>query len=183
MKDIKWVFEHCGVTRGEFFYAVKVKDTFSKVVSEYGQPETLPGTSMEKSSQKFNHTLLADFAKSRRITDVQILMWEYAHLAHRDCDRSSEISKQHDEDHIEHIENARKFLHFPDRKRAARNAVDVTRAAIYAELKRMPNIKYIENESLKMGEELVKRGDFQSLVGQAMLYLFNVVSFHKFKFF
>ncbi|XP_035210059.1 uncharacterized protein LOC118184493 [Stegodyphus dumicola] len=185
MKDIKREFAGCGVTSAEFFYAVKVKETYSKIVSEYGQPEmsdgTLPGTATEKSNQKFNHAQLAEFAESRRITDVQILMWEYAHLAHRDCDRTDENSKQHDEDHIEQMENARKFLHLPDRKRTARNAGDVTRAAIYAELNRIPNIKYIENESLILGERLVEQANFQALVGQASFYLFNVVGFHKFK--
>lgn len=71
-------------------------------------------------------------------------MYEYAHLG-QPCDRYPfEITKDHEDDHEEHRENALVFTHMSDRKRIAKNAIESVFANLYMLLKKEKPEQYLD---------------------------------------
>ncbi|GBN67632.1 hypothetical protein AVEN_140038-1 [Araneus ventricosus] len=97
---------------------------------------------------------MVDYAIANEMTDVYSLMYEYADLG-QTCDRSqSKITNDNDEEHKEHLGNARHFLYFVDRKTAAKDAIESVFSKICMQLKTETGQKYIDRREKEIGYKL-----------------------------
>lgn len=160
----------------EAFYATKINKCVEFAKETYGEPKKEP-TKMSKpntpdSSKKINYKLISDFALSYEISDAYTLMYEYAHLA-TPCDRQ-EVTPEHESDHMEHLENAKIFVHLSDQKRCAKNAVDTVFAYIYTQLKRESNVDYLNRRCREIGNYIMDNYTNDD-IGRAWYYCDEVV--------
>ncbi|GBN57132.1 hypothetical protein AVEN_161355-1, partial [Araneus ventricosus] len=147
--DVKKDLRKTKIAPAQLFYCVKFNKFKKLFYAKYGDltikyciPEEKPPTKPETS--KFNHKFIVDFALSHQINDVFHLMYEYAHLG-QPCDRYPfEITKDHEDDHEEHRENALVFTHMSDRKRIAKNAIESVFANLYMLLKKEKPEQYLD---------------------------------------
>ncbi|GBM33398.1 hypothetical protein AVEN_112597-1 [Araneus ventricosus] len=159
----------------ECVYAVHFKQFVEACTNEFQKPWFEPcgmGSKDSKTpypSTKFNNKLMVDYAIAHEITVVYILMYEYAHLG-QTCDRSpSKITNEHEEEHKEHLENARHFLYSAGRKKAAQNAIESVLAKIYMQLKTETGQKYIDRRAKEIGYKLLDTED-EDVFGLADYY-------------
>lgn len=184
--DIKKNLKKCKMWGAEIFYAVKFNKFIIELDEKCGKPFYEPvnraRTEKEKkpeSTAKFNHKILVDFCISHEITEVYSCMYEYAHLA-GPCDRTGyELTREHEEDHIEHKENAQIFVHMSDRKRVAKNAVDAVTANLFNFIRRMNNKDFLEDKCRIIGDRLFEITT-TDIFGLADFYSRYVIPKHKF---
>ncbi|QTH80113.1 large T antigen [Scorpion polyomavirus 3] len=119
------------------------EDTFYKYERE------TPKDSPKK--DRFNVKKLIDFALQHSLTDYMELMHQYAHLAET-CTIKN-YTKEHEGDHFEHGVNAGKFLYL-DRKKYARQAVEVVEAEMHASHLRMTNQEFLDEKLSRTIQEL-----------------------------
>lgn len=159
----------------ECFYAVNVFKLVDKCYELYNNPEFKKGEEIKRKSENnknFLNKQLVDFAMSNEITDSLTLMYEYAHLADP-CDRL-EITKEHDDDHINEKANAQVFVTLGDRKRAAKNAVECVIAKMYYQLKSLSNINWLEMRCRELGSRLLEESNCD-IFGQAWYYCNEII--------
>nr|QTH80118.1 large T antigen [Scorpion polyomavirus 2]QTH80128.1 large T antigen [Scorpion polyomavirus 2] len=111
-------------------------------------------TEVPKNSPKkdrFNVKRLIDYALQNSILDYMELMHQYAHLAEK-CTLKN-VTKEHENDHVEHGVNAGKFLYL-DRKKYARQAVEVVEAEMHAAHQRMSNQEFFDEKLSRTIDEL-----------------------------
>lgn len=168
--DVKKNLRKYSLSNVELFYAVNIyklvlecENIFRDPIYEWGE-KIKKKTTDEKG---FDNKALVDFACSHEITEVFTLMYEYAHLADP-CDRS-DISKEHDDDHINELLNAKKYVNLPDRKRVAKNAIDCVTAKLFRQLSQLSNVSWLEMRSREFSERLSEVEDCK-IFGQAYFY-------------
>ncbi|GBO16950.1 hypothetical protein AVEN_72894-1 [Araneus ventricosus] len=99
-------------------------------------------------------------------------MYEYAHLG-QPCDRDvMTITKDHEDDHEEHRENALLLTHMADRKRIARNAIDAVFAHIYMVLKNEKSAEYLDHKCKELADNLLDIDDCP-IFGESLLWKSN----------
>lgn len=160
----------------ECFYATKIQKCLQFCKEKYGEPKKEPtkfsGSTPHTETKKFNYKLINDYALENEISDVYELMYEYSHLAHG-CDRK-ELTPEHENDHVEHLENAKIFVHLSDRKRVAKCAIDTVMAKLYMVLKNETNIAYLDRICKDVGHYIQDNFD-EDMVGEAYFYCFEIV--------
>lgn len=149
----------------EVFYAVKCLKFIAHLNEKYGEPicklKSLNTDNEKKpdASSRFNHKLICDFAIRHEISDPLELMYEYAHLG-QSCDRRGlELTKEHEEDHDIHTENAKIYIYASDRRKIAKNAIDTVFAQLYMQLKKERPQDYINRKCEQLGEILLETDD------------------------
>nr|CRI06403.1 TPA: Large T antigen [Baja California bark scorpion polyomavirus 1] len=119
------------------------EDCFFKYESE------VPKNSPKK--DRFNVKQFIDFALVHSITNYMDLMHAYAHLAEK-CTIKN-YTKEHEADHFEQGVNAGKFLYL-DRKKYAKQAVEVVEAEMHASHQRMSNQEFFDEKLSRTIEEI-----------------------------
>lgn len=170
----------------EVFYSVNKFKLLDKLYDMYKEPVYTSGPKLEKSTKEetnFNNKQLVDFALSHEITDIFKLMYEYAHLADP-CDRP-ECSKDHEDDHISEVINAKRFVLLPDRKKVCRNAIDCVSAKVFTQLSQLSNLKWFEIKARELGDRITEISDTRTF-GEAYYWwqyvigrqnFFNIMAF------
>lgn len=162
----------------EIFQGTKVAKCIEFAKEKYGEPKLEPGkfrgTAAAPDSKKINYKLIHDFALEYEISDVYELMYSYSHLS-TPCDRTgTDLTREHENDHIEHCENAKIFVHLSDRKRVAKCAIDTVMAKLYMMLKAETNLAYIQRISTDIGHYIQENFN-EEQIGQAYFYCFECV--------
>lgn len=174
LADIKKECRKVNLAPSESFYCTKVAKCIEFCKERYGQPKAEPcrykgPETTPDGSKKMNYKLLTDFAMANEISDVYELMYEYSHLS-SGCDRSpAKITNEHENDHIEHRDNAKIFDHLSDKKRVAKNAVDCVFAKLYMQIKRETNLQYLNRICKELGNDIQDTYDYKK-VGEAYYY-------------
>lgn len=179
--DIKKLSKRYGIMSAEIFYAVTMLKLYEKLLELYGNPVYQWGEKIERKTtteNSFNNKQLVEFAITYMIEDVYDLMYEYAHLADP-CDRPG-LTKEHEDDHINEILNAKKFVHLPDRQRVCKNAVNCVKAKLKSQLKTLSNIHWLEMRSREFSERLSEIDD-PKVFGHAFWYYKYVIGEDMFK--
>lgn len=154
--DLKKLSRKHSLHNIELFYAVNVLKLLDKLLESYSNPVYTWGETIErkvKEESSFNNKQLVDFALSNEYTEVLTLMYEYAHLADP-CDREK-YTKEHEDDHLNELLNAKKFVKLPDRKRVCKNAIDCVFAKLYRQLTCITNTTWLEMRSRDCSERLM----------------------------
>lgn len=166
--DVKKNIRKAGIQPATVVYAVKFQKVLTLLHNELGTPKFEPFSKekIKKETQpenlKFNHKKLVDFCISNEINDFFDCMYEYAHLADP-CDRKiDDITKEHEDDHTEHVENAKIYVHMSDRKRIAKNACDAVAAKMFAALKNLKNIDFLNEKCRTLGNSLTEENDCET---------------------
>lgn len=176
MGDLRKAARKVDMLPNEMFYAVKLRQFYKYLNDKYKDPfykPVYPDFKEEKKPEggKFNHKLIVDFALAHQISDAMQLMYEYAHLGVA-CDRKAEdITKEHEEDHEEHTENAKIYIYMSDRKKIAKNAIDAVMANLYMSLRKENSVQFIDRRCAELQSRL-EDSDFE-VFGLAH-YLLNV---------
>ncbi|GBN55174.1 Large T antigen [Araneus ventricosus] len=138
----------------------------SKAIYEFGDY-----IKKEKSEDKsFSSFLLSEYAKQKEITNVYELMSAYAHFSNLQCSFKI-VTDDHREDHETHFENAKKYVQISDRKRFAKNAVEVVKAEMFMSFKTVTNLEFLESKAIELCNELMKNDeDFQESVSHALFF-------------
>lgn len=179
--DIRKILKRNNITNTEVFYAVNLFKLYAKCCEILGPILKESGEKIQKKTEQnkyFNNKKLVDFAISHQLSDPLTLMYEYAHLADP-CDRGF-ITKEHEEDHDEENENAKIFVTLGDRKKCAKNAVDCVVAQLYAQLKSLTNIQWLEMRSREIGARLMEE-ESEEKIGQAYYYWDEVIGKEQFR--
>lgn len=179
--DVRKLCRKLGLASIEVFYAVHLFKLCDKCLELFGVPLYEKGEKIAKvqnTNKNFNNRMLVDFAISHQITDALTLMYEYAHLADP-CDRTN-CTKDHEDDHGNENENAKIFVALSDRKRCAKNACDCVVAKLYAQLKSLSNIQWLEMRCRELGDRVTERVDIES-VGLAWYYSHFVIGLSTFR--
>lgn len=169
LMDLKKLCRKFSLLNIEVFYSVNKKRLFEKLIEMYGEPVYTWNTPFEKPPAEeinFSQQQLTEFAISIQQTNVMILMYEYAHLA-GSCDRSN-ITKEHDDDHINEKVNAKKFLKLNDRYKACSSAVKCVNADLCGKLHLVSNTRWFENRSREFSDRL--SDDCSTIFGEAYYY-------------
>lgn len=164
----------------EIFYAVHQRKLYDKLIDLYGQPEFVHGEPLERPPREestFSQQQLTSFAISTNQTNVMLLMYEYAHLAGT-CDREN-ITKEHDEDHINEKLNASKFVKLNDRYKVCSAAVKCVHADMCGRLYMISNTRWLENRSREFSERLLEEDNID-IFGQAFYLWKYIISQRKF---
>ncbi|GBN84294.1 hypothetical protein AVEN_16614-1 [Araneus ventricosus] len=169
--DVKKDLRKTNIALAQLFYCVKFNkfcyERYGDLTIKYCIPEERLPTKPETS--KFNLKQLVDFALSHQINGVFHLLYEYTHLG-QPCDRApSEITKDHEDDHEEHCENALVFTHVSDRKRIAKNAIDSVFAHSYMILKKEKPQEYLDRHCNEIANSVLEVDDC-TLFGEADFY-------------
>ena len=182
--DVKKEIRKFDILPHELIYAVKLNKFYDYLIECYGEPFFKPATPSKTvpnrpETSKFNHKQIVDFAKSHQISDALELMYDYAHLADP-CDWADEkITKEHEEDHENQLENAKIFIHLSDRRKTAKNAMDSVFADLYMQCKREKPSTFLDRRCKELSEKLIEE-ESNELFGLADFYrLYHVVSFDK----
>lgn len=180
--DLKKLIRKCNIIPHELIYAVKYLKFFDYLMENYGVPVYDPAvpsrTKIPKpETNKFNHKQLVDFAKSHEISDIYQLMYEYGHLA-QPCDfPAQKITKEHEEDHNDQLDNAFIYIHLSDRRKVCKNAIDAVFAEMYMEIKRETPLKFLDRRCKDLSDLLLEIDDGE-LFGLADFYQkYHVVGF------
>lgn len=155
---------------GELFYAVNVLKLIEKCTEEFGNAPYEWGEKIQRKTTTqthFDHKALVDFAISHEISEINELMYEYAHLADP-CDREN-YTKDHEDDHRNEVENAKKYVNLPDRRRTAKNAIDCVYAKLFRTLTTTCNLKWFEQRARDFCEKLLDCED-KKVFGEAYYY-------------
>lgn len=172
--DIKKETRKFDIIPCEIIYAVKYMKFFEHLNETYGEPTFKPCAPTKTKiprpeTSKFNHKALVDFAKSHQICDALELMYDYAHLA-EPCDYKIEkITKEHEEDHYDQLENAYIFIHLSDRRKVAKNAIDSVFAEMYIEVKRESPLTFLDKKCKDLSDKLIDNDDID-IFGLANFY-------------
>lgn len=148
----------------EIVYAVKHIKFYQYLLDNYGEPVYSPCAPKAPSNEKpdskaFNHKTLVEFAKTHQISDCMELMYDYAHLAET-CDYPVEkITREHEEDHEGHFENAKIFIYMSDRKKICKNAIEVVFAELYVTCKRESPLDYLNKKCKEIGYNILEIDD------------------------
>ncbi|GBO18710.1 Large T antigen, partial [Araneus ventricosus] len=179
LADVKKECRKLGISPVEAFYATKVGKCIEFCKEKYGQPKEEPvkysgNASTPDHSKKMNYKMLSDFAVANEITDPYELMYDYAHLS-TGCDRSpSKITNEHESDHVEHLDNARHFEHFSDKKRIAKNAVESVIAKLLVQSRRESNLQYVNRRCKEIGNRIQDNFSMED-VGEAWFYCSEII--------
>lgn len=178
LSDVKKDCRKIQIQPLEIFQGTKVAKCIEFAREKYGEPKLEPskfkGATSAPDSKKINYKLIHDFALEYEISDVYELMYSYSHLA-TPCDRTgNELTREHENDHVEHGENARIFVHLSDRKRVAKCAIDTVMAKLYMMLKSETNLAYIQRISQDLGH-YIQENYSEEQIGEAYYYCFECV--------
>lgn len=182
--DVKKEARKFDILPHELVYAVKLNKFYEYLVETYGEPFYAPSKPSKTApsrpeTNKFNHKQIVDFAKSHQISDALELMYDYAHLADP-CDYPEhKITKEHEEDHENQVENAKIFIHLSDRRKTAKNAMDSVFAELYMQCKREKPSAFIDRRCKDLGDRLQDIDD-EDIFGLADYYRkYHVYNFDK----
>lgn len=172
--DVKKNLKKSGIFGAETMYAVKFNQLMDCVVENLGEPTQEPYKKARNKDPKpkeekvpFNHRQLVDFCISHEIKEVYECMYEYAHLA-GPCDREYQ-TKEHEEDHIDQLINAKIYVHMSDRRKVAKNAIDAVMAMLYEQLKSKSNLEFMNDRCRILGNAIYEIDD-PSVFGLADFY-------------
>lgn len=178
--DLKKVCRRFSLHDIELFYTVNKKRCYDKLIDLYSEPVYVNGVRFEKPPKEettFSQQQLTEFAISTQQTNVMLLMYEYAHLAST-CDRQN-ISKEHDDDHINEKLNAGKFLKLNDRYKVCSAAIKCVTADLCGRLHLISNTKWFEQRSREFSDRLMDETN-NSVFGEAYYYWKYIIGKDKF---
>ncbi|GIY20124.1 large T antigen [Caerostris darwini] len=118
--------------------------------------------------------MLADFALANEMDDPYELMYEYSHLSSGRDRSPSTITNERENDHVEHLENAKIFEHISDKKRVAKNAVESVFAKLLIQSRRENNCQYINRRCKQIRNDIQDHFTVDQ-IGEAWFYRSQVV--------